>query len=274
MVSFPASPVSSLDSYLREINETPLLTADEERALGYRVLDGDLEARHHLTRANLRLVVKIARGFQGRGLSLEDLIEEGNLGLIKAVERFEPQRNLRFSTYATYWIRQSILQTLQDTSRVIRIPGHMATMLTKWRRAAAALELELGRAPSEEEVAKRLKISRRKSRVIVRTLRLDRLTPGLDDPDGRWDFEENLIDSRHEPAAAPAERSETVERLFQLLEELSEREQVVLRLRYGVGVSKAQTLGAIGASLGVTRERVRQIARDGLIKLRRRAAAI
>jgi RNA polymerase primary sigma factor len=274
MVSFATSPVSSLDTYLNEINGTPLLSAQEEKSLGYRVQKGDLEARHHLTRANLRLVVKIARGFQGRGLCLEDLIEEGNLGLIKAVERFEPQRNLRFSTYATYWIRQSILQTLQDTSRVIRIPGHMATMLTKWRRVAAALELDLGRVPTEEEVAKRLKISRRKSRVIVRTLRLDRLSPGLDDPDGRWDFEDNLIDSRHEPAAAPSERSETVERLFQLLEELSEREQVVLRLRYGVGVSKAQTLGAIGASLGVTRERVRQIARDGLIKLRRRAAAI
>src|SRR6201982_977190 len=145
---------SPLETYLREINETALLSADQEKELAYRIEDGDKSARDRMVRANLRLVVNIARGYSGKGLALQDLIEEGNLGLLRAVEGFDPTMNTRFSTYASYWIKQSIKRALVNTAKTIRIPAYMVELLTKWRRATTVLTDELGRTPTHDEIAK------------------------------------------------------------------------------------------------------------------------
>src|SRR6266702_4380098 len=147
---------SPLETYLREINETALLTASEEKELAYRIEDGDGEARDRMVRANLRLVVNIARSYTGKGLSLQDLIEEGNLGLLRAVEGFDPGMNTRFSTYASYWIKQSIKRALVNSAKTIRIPAYMVELLAKWRRASAQLQDRIGRPPTHEEIAKEL----------------------------------------------------------------------------------------------------------------------
>src|SRR5712664_1287386 len=153
---------SPLETYLREINETALLSADEEKQLAYRIEEGDNAARDRMVRANLRLVVNIARSYTGKGLGLQDLIAEGNLGLLRAVEGFDPSMNTRFSTYASYWIKQSIKRAVINTGKTIRIPAYMNELLIKWRRATAKLTDELGRAPTQEEVASSLKLSKKK----------------------------------------------------------------------------------------------------------------
>src|SRR5881275_1950892 len=152
---------SPLETYLREINETPLLNAEDEKTLAYLIRNGDNESRDHMVRANLRLVVNIARSYVGKGLGLQDLIEEGNLGLLRAVEGFDPDMNTRFSTYASYWIKQSIKRALVNTAKTIRIPAYMVELLAKWRRASAKLQEELGRVPSPEEVARVLGLPKR-----------------------------------------------------------------------------------------------------------------
>src|SRR3984957_4131098 len=154
LLSHKSSPVQNpLEIYLREINDTPLLNANEEKELAWRIEEGHTEARDHMIRANLRLVVNIARGYPNAGLGLPDLIEEGNLGLMRAVEGFDPSMNTRFSTYASYWIKQSIKRALVNTAKTIRIPACMVELLAKWRRATAKLQEELGRTPTMEEVA-------------------------------------------------------------------------------------------------------------------------
>src|SRR5436190_886325 len=155
-----------LETYLREINETALLTADEEKSLARAIETGDTEARDQMVRANLRLVVNIARGYTGKGLALQDLIEEGNLGLLRAVEGFDPNMNTRFSTYASYWIKQSIKRALVNTAKTIRIPAYMVELLAKWRRATNQLTDELGRPPTNEETAKSLGLTRERVRQI------------------------------------------------------------------------------------------------------------
>src|SRR6266852_4349052 len=153
---------SPLETYLREINETPLLNADEEKQLAYRIEEGDSEARDRMVRANLRLVVNIARSYTGKGLGLQDLIEEGNLGLLRAVEGFDPSMNTRFSTYASYWIKQSIKRAVINTGKTVRIPAYMNELLVKWRRASARLHEKLGRQPAYEEIARSLNLPKKK----------------------------------------------------------------------------------------------------------------
>src|SRR5579885_3630559 len=157
---------SPLETYLREINETPLLNAAQEKELARRIWEGDNAARDCMVRANLRLVVNIARNYVGKGLDLPDLIEEGNLGLLRAVEGFDPGMNTRFSTYAGYWIKQSIKRALINTGKTIRIPAYMAQLLTEWRRATAELQEDLGRPPTQEEIAAHMKLPRRKLNLI------------------------------------------------------------------------------------------------------------
>src|SRR6201982_1527587 len=152
---------SPLQIYLHDINNTPLLSAEEERELAERVAAGDPYAREHMVKANLRLVVNIARGYLGKGLSLEDLIEEGNLGLMRAVEGFDGMMNARFSTYASYWIKQSIRRAVMNTGKPIRLPAYMVSLLSKWRRATAVLSDRMGRAPTHEEVGKALRLSKK-----------------------------------------------------------------------------------------------------------------
>src|SRR5438105_3571715 len=171
---------SPLETYLREINETPLLNANEEKELAYRIEEGENEARDHMVRANLRLVVNIARGYVGKGLSLQDLIEEGNLGLMRAVEGFDATMNTRFSTYAVYWIKQSIKRALVNTAKAIRIPAYMVQLLSKWRQASAKLQDELGRPPTHEEVAKRLNLPKKKLEIIKKAIHVYETAPHSD----------------------------------------------------------------------------------------------
>src|SRR5258707_2460834 len=171
---------SPLETYLREINETALLTANEEKELAYRIESGDSEARDRMVRANLRLVVNIARSYTGKGLGLQDLIEEGNLGLLRAVEGFDPSMNTRFSTYASYWIKQSIKRALVNTAKTIRIPAYMVELLAKCRRASAKLQEELGRTPRHEECARSLDLPKKKLEIIKKAIRVYNSAPHSD----------------------------------------------------------------------------------------------
>src|SRR5881398_1207557 len=168
---------SPLETYLREINETPLLNADQEKSLAYRIEKGDSEARDRMVRANLRLVVNIARGYTGKGLSLQDLIEEGNLGLLRAVEGFDPAMGTRFSTNASYWIKQSIKRAMINSAKTIRIPAYMVELLAKWRRATSKLQEELGRPPTQEEVARSLNLPKKKLNIIKKAIRVYNAAP-------------------------------------------------------------------------------------------------
>src|SRR5213593_25193 len=177
---------SPLETYLREINETALLTAEEEKQLALRIEQGDSEARDRMVRANLRLVVNIARSYTGKGLSLQDLIEEGNLGLLRAVEGFDPTMNTRFSTYASYWIKQAIKRALVNTAKTIRIPAYMVELLAKWQRATARLQDELGRPPTQEEIALALDLPRKKLNIIKKAIRVYNSAPQTDQAEAGW----------------------------------------------------------------------------------------
>src|SRR6516225_10178705 len=172
-----------LQIYLHDINDTALLSAEEERKLAERVAAGDPFAREHMVKANLRLVVNIARGYLGKGLSLEDLIEEGNLGLMRAVEGFDGMMETRFSTYASYWIKQSIRRAVMNTGKPIRLPAYMVSLLSKWRRATTVLTDRLGRAPTHEEVGKALRLSKKKMGIVAKAIRINNLIPHADGPE-------------------------------------------------------------------------------------------
>src|SRR5271154_4730358 len=166
-----------LETYLSEINDTRLLSAEEERDLAKRIEDGDSEARDHLVRANLRLVVNIARSYQGKGLALQDLIAEGNLGLLRAVEGYDPSMNTRFSTYASFWIKQSMKRAVVNTAKTVRLPAYMVQLLSEWRRAAARLQEEIGRVATEEEIAVRMKLPKKKLNIIKKAIRIYNANP-------------------------------------------------------------------------------------------------
>src|SRR5580693_7629308 len=185
---------SPLETYLREINETALLSAQEEKVLAHLIEDGNSEARDRMVRANLRLVVNIARSYTGKGLGLQDLIEEGNLGLLRAVEGFDPNMNTRFSTYASYWIKQSIKRALVNTAKTIRIPAYMVELLAKWRRATSKLQDELDRAPTHEEVAKFLGLPKKKLSIIKKAIRVYNSAPQSDQAESGWSLDEMLMD--------------------------------------------------------------------------------
>ncbi|HXG08173.1 MAG TPA: RNA polymerase sigma factor RpoD/SigA [Gemmataceae bacterium] len=256
---------SPLEIYLRDINETPLLSADEEKELARRIATGDSEARDRMVRANLRLVVNIARGYVGRGLGLQDLIEEGNLGLLRAVEAFDPSMNTRFSTYASYWIKQSIRRALTNQVRLIRLPNYLADLMQKWAKATARLQEELGRAPSPEEVAHHLDLPPDRLQVIRRAQRICQALPqtSSDDEDG-WSLEDSVTDpGAAMPDSALAE-AEDRRRALELVDQLEPRAALVVRLRFGLDGEEPRTLKEISEQLGLTRERVRQIQNEAL----------
>jgi RNA polymerase primary sigma factor len=259
---------SPLETYLREINETPLLKADEEKQLAYRIKTGDNEARDRMVRANLRLVVNIARSYTGKGLGLQDLIEEGNLGLLRAVEGFDPAMNTRFSTYASYWIKQSIKRALVNTAKTIRIPAYMVELLAKWRRATNKLQEELGRQPTLDEVARNMDLPKKKVNIIKKAIRVYNSNPQTDQPDSGWSLDEMLMDGHTKTPDTEMSEADSLHRVRELLEKMPEREATVLRLRYGLEDGEAKTLKQIGERLGLTRERVRQIESEALTRVR------
>ena len=258
---------SPLETYLREINETALLSADEEKQLAYRIETGDAEARDRMVRANLRLVVNIARGYTGKGLGLQDLIEEGNLGLLRAVEGFDPTMNTRFSTYASYWIKQSIKRALVNTAKTIRIPAYMVELLAKWRRATSQLTDELGRPPTHEEIAKVLGLPKKKLNIIKKAIRVYNSAPQTDQPEAGWSIDEMLMDGRSKTPDAEMVETDDLSHVMQMLEKMDKREATVLRMRFGLDDEEPKTLKEIGECLGLTRERVRQIESEALSKL-------
>jgi RNA polymerase primary sigma factor len=258
---------SPLETYLREINETALLTADEEKSLARKIGTGDTEARDLMVRANLRLVVNIARGYTGKGLGLQDLIEEGNLGLLRAVEGFDPSMNTRFSTYASYWIKQSIKRALVNTAKTIRIPAYMVELLAKWRRATSKLTDDLGRPPTHEEVAKELGLPKKKLNIIKKAIRVYNSAPQTDQPETGWSIDEMLMDGRSKSPDMEMLESDDLTQVMALLDKMDKREATVLRMRFGLDDEEPKTLKEIGESLGLTRERVRQIESEALAKL-------
>lgn len=254
--------------YLKEIGRVPLLSPEEEIELAKRMEQGDEEAKRRLAEANLRLVVSIAKRYVGRGMLFLDLIQEGNLGLIKAVEKFDFRKGFKFSTYATWWIRQAITRAIADQARTIRIPVHMVETINKLIRVSRQLLQELGREPSPEEIAKEMDISGEKVREIMKIAQepVSLETPiGEEEDSHLGDFIEDA------DARAPAEEASFTllrEQLDEVLKTLTDREQKVLRLRFGLDDGRARTLEEVGQKFGVTRERIRQIEAKTLRKLR------
>ncbi|RDV83227.1 RNA polymerase sigma factor RpoD [Ammonifex thiophilus] len=254
--------------YLKEIGRIPLLTPEEEIELAKRMEQGDEEAKRRLIEANLRLVVSIAKRYVGRGMLFLDLIQEGNLGLIKAVEKFDWRKGYKFSTYATWWIRQAITRAIADQARTIRIPVHMVETINKLVRVSRQLVQELGREPTPEEIAEKMGISPEKVREIMKVAQepVSLETPiGEEEDSHLGDFIED------QEAQAPAEEASYAllrEQLNEVLQSLTPREQKVLRLRFGLDDGRARTLEEVGQKFGVTRERIRQIEAKTLRKLR------
>jgi RNA polymerase primary sigma factor len=258
---------SPLETYLREINETPLLSPEDEQDLAVAIGEGSAHARDRMVRANLRLVVNIARGYTGKGLGLQDLIEEGNLGLLRAVEGFDPAMGTRFSTYASYWIKQSIKRALINSAKTIRIPAYMVELLSKWRRASTRLTEELGRTPTPEEVARVLGLPRKKLPIIKKAIRIYNLTPQTDQADNGWSLGEMIMDERAKTPEDELLEHDNLSHVLKQLEMMDQREATVLRMRFGLDDNEPRTLKEIGESLGLTRERVRQIETEALNKL-------
>ncbi|MCX5706698.1 MAG: RNA polymerase sigma factor RpoD/SigA [Candidatus Omnitrophica bacterium] len=262
--------MESLKIYLKEIRNIPLLTANEEITLSRKIKKGDEQARKKMIQSNLRLVINIAKRYMYLGTPFLDLIEEGNLGLMKAVDKFKPQKGFRFSTYAAWWIKQGITRSLSDQSKMIRIPVYMNDLITKWKKKKEAMAQKLKRMPTDEEIAKKLHIPNTKIEQMNRWM--STTTSSLDSPVGENDEgkDGDLIEDHS--AIQPDSQIEHLldkERVENLLEIMSDRERDVLDMRFGLADKKPHTLAEVAKKLGVSRERIRQIEETALAKIRR-----
>ena len=263
-----ASP-DATQLYLKEIGYSPLLTPAEEMHFGQLAKSGDPDGRKRMIESNLRLVVKIARRYLNRGLSLLDLVEEGNLGLIRAVEKFEPERGFRFSTYSTWWIRQTIERALMNQTRTIRLPIHVVKEMNIYLRAARELAQKMDREPSIDDIAK---LVGKPAAVVERMMRLNERVTSVDLPmggDGERAIIENVPDERGLDPVDRLQGEDLMQRLQRRLDELPEKQQEVVSRRFGLRGHEASTLEEVGQQIGLTRERVRQIQVDALRRLRR-----
>ena len=262
----------SVRLYLREIGKIPLLSAEEELALAQKVVAGDKKAKDKMAEANMRLVVSIAKRYSGRGLDFLDLIQEGNTGLLRAVEKFDPDKGFKFSTYATWWIRQAITRAIADQARVIRIPVHMVETINKLLRTQRRMTQDLNREPTIEELAKELEMEPEKVEYVIK---IKQDIQSLDAGVGRDGEEEDssLQDFIEDEESATPEESATTqllkEQVQSVLSTLSDREQKIVRMRFGLDNGKSHTLEEVGQEFAVTRERIRQIEAKALAKLRK-----
>jgi RNA polymerase primary sigma factor len=263
------SPDSNIGLYLREISQVPLLTPQEEVKLAAQIKRGNKKARETMIKANLRLVVKIAHDFSNYGLPLLDLVSEGNIGLMKAVERFDPKKGGKLSTYASWWIKQSIKRALANQSKTIRLPVHLVDKIGKIRRVAAQMTEELGREPSNEELAEELGLATAKvahlKNVAVRPASLDAKINADDDTA----FGDLVSDERAEDPFAALRDKDLREEVGDLLDVLDPRERKIIAFRFGLGGGKERTLEEVGRKFGVTRERIRQLQNIALLKMRK-----
>ena len=260
---------NSLDLYLREISRTPLLTVAEECDLAERIKMGDEKARSHLIRANLRLVVKIARDYSGYGVSLSDLISEGNIGLMQAVERFDPEKGGKFSTYGAWWIKQSVKRALANQSKTIRLPVHMVDKIARMRRIASMLAEALGREPSDEEIAAELGLPRQKIAMLKQSAQRQ---TSLDAPVGEGDvkLQGDIVSDESAPDPLEALTDKNLrEQIGDLLDVLNERERKIIDDRFGLNGLKPMLLEDVGREFGVSRERIRQLQNVALAKMRK-----
>lgn len=262
----------SVRMYLREIGKIPLLTQEEELELANRAMEGDKKAKDKLAEANMRLVVSIAKRYGGRGLDFLDLVQEGNTGLLRAVEKFDPSKGFKFSTYATWWIRQAITRAIADQARTIRIPVHMVETINKVLRTTRRLTQELNREPTNQEIAEAMGMEVDK---IEYVMRIKQDIASLDASVGRdGDDEESVLGDFVEDSERDSPEDATAnqilkEQIAEILTTLSEREQKIIRLRFGIGGGRPHTLEEVGNEFSVTRERIRQIEAKALSKLRK-----
>ena len=262
---------ATIKEYLKEIDEAPLLTMEQEHSLGKLIVEeNDPQAREQLVRSNLRLVVNIAKRYAHRGMSLGDLIEEGNLGLIKAVDYFDPNRGTRFSTYAAWWIKQSIKRSLLNNVRPVHVPTYMITLINQWRHISTELESRLGKTPGVEDMADVMQLSLRKAKIIYGIIRILGSVKGASGEDGRDDdrtLESSLVDENTGKPEDELVADEEKAKVLKLLSEIDPREADVLKLHYGLNGRRPLTLKEIGRKLNLTRERIRQIQHNALTKL-------
>ena len=262
----------SVRLYLREIGKIPLLTPEEEADLAKKIVKGDKKAKNKMVESNMRLVVSIAKRYGGRGLDFLDLIQEGNTGLLRAVEKFDPDKGFKFSTYATWWVRQAITRAIADQARTIRIPVHMVETINKVLRTTRKLTSELNREPTNEEIAKELDMEPEK---VDYVMRIKQDIASLDASVGREGDDEDSVlgdfveDEERDSPEDSAANQILKEQLSEIIATLTDREQKIIRLRFGIGGGRPHTLEEVGAEFDVTRERIRQIEAKALSKLRK-----
>ncbi len=257
----------ALDTYLADINEVPLLTAEQEIDLAKRIQRGDLSAREHMIRANLRLVVSIAKNYVNRGLAFLDLIEEGNIGLMRAVEKFDPKAGCRFSTYATWWIKQGIRRSLVNSVKTVRVPSYMSEIVSRWKATAMELGYRLGRQATTAEIAEQLDLPENNWNLVRETVQANSQPTHSMSDDAAAAFAETIEDTRSPSPEDTILSAMELARLRELLDRMEAREARILKLRFGIGTGEPMTLKAIGKRFGLTRERVRQMEQQALEKL-------